>query len=72
LASSILVVSMKVGDLVASTLDGEIGIVTEYTPHPTTGVPSYRVYWVNPEPIPWSLEIEPEAGTDVRVISEGR
>ena len=63
---------MQVGDLVASTLDGEIGIVTEYLPHPSTGAPSYRVWWANPEPIPWSLEIEPAEGTDVRVISETR
>ena len=63
---------MKPGDLVASTLDGEIGIVTEHIPHPTTRVMTYRVWWVNPDPVPWSLEIEPAAGTDVRVISESR
>ena len=61
---------MKPGDLVASTLDGEIGLVTELVPHPTTGVMSYRVWWVNPEPIPWSLE--PEGGSDVRCIDESR
>ena len=63
---------MKVGDLVASTLDGEIGIVTEYIPHPITGAMTYRVVWNDPFPVPWSLEIEPTEGTDVRVISESR
>jgi len=63
---------MKPGDLVASTLDGEIGIVTERIPHPTTRVMSYRVWWTNPDPLLWSLEVEPAPGTDLEVISESR
>jgi hypothetical protein len=63
---------VKVGDLVASTLDGEIGIVTERIPHPTTRVMSYRVWWTNPDPVCWSLEIEPAPGTDLEIISASR
>jgi hypothetical protein len=59
---------MKVGDLVAAVHHGEIGIITEYIPHPITQVMSYRVGWVNPYPVGWSLEIE----SQLEVLSESR
>jgi len=61
---------MKTGDLVASTLDGEIGIITEVVPCPTTSKISYRVWWGHSEAGPWSLE--PEGTDDVRCVDESR
>ena len=61
---------MNVGELVVSARDGEIGIITELVPHPTTGAMSYLVWWSNPAPVPWSLERA--NGNDVRCADERR